>query len=41
VELGVAEVGVMAAVITAICLAASLVSIRTALRIDPQQALGG
>ena len=41
VELGAAEIGVMAAVITAICLAASLVSIRTALRIDPQQALGG
>ncbi|HEV7265799.1 MAG TPA: ABC transporter permease [Falsiroseomonas sp.] len=41
VELGPAEVGAMAGVIAAICLAASLVSIRTALRIDPQQALGG
>ena len=41
VELGPAEVGAMAGVIAAICLVASLVSIRTALRIDPQQALGG
>ncbi len=41
VELGPAEVGAMAGVIAAICLLASLVSIRTALRIDPQQALGG
>lgn len=41
VELGPAEIGAMAGVIAAICLVASLVSIRTALRIDPQQALGG
>ncbi|MGK7867589.1 ABC transporter permease [Falsiroseomonas sp. E2-1-a20] len=40
VELGPAEIAVMAGVIATICLAASLVSIRTALRIDPQQALG-
>jgi putative ABC transport system permease protein len=41
VELGPTEIGAMAGVIAAICLVASLVSIRTALRIDPQQALGG
>jgi putative ABC transport system permease protein len=41
VELGPAEIAVMAAVIGAICLAASLLSIRAALRIDAQQALGG
>ncbi|MCC7274662.1 MAG: ABC transporter permease [Alphaproteobacteria bacterium] len=41
VALGVAEVAVMAAVIAAICLLGSLLSIRAALRIEPQQALGG
>ncbi|WP_160123076.1 ABC transporter permease [Rhodovarius lipocyclicus] len=41
VELGVAEISVMAGVIAAICLLASLLSIRTALRVDAQQALGG
>lgn len=41
VALGVAEVAVMAADIAAICVPGSLVSIRAALRIEPQQALGG
>jgi len=41
VALGVAEVAVMAGVIGVICLLASLLSIRAALRIEPQQALGG
>jgi putative ABC transport system permease protein len=41
VELGVFEVVAMAAVTAVICLLASLLSIRAALRIDPQQALGG
>lgn len=41
VELGPTEVGAMAAVIGAICVLGSLVSIRAALRIEPQQALGG
>jgi putative ABC transport system permease protein len=41
VALGPAEVAVMAVVIALICLAGSLVSIRAALRIEPQQALGG
>ncbi len=41
VALGVAEVAVMAGVIAGICLLASLLSIRAALRIEPQQALGG
>lgn len=41
VALGPAEVAVMAAVIAVICLLGSLVSIRAALRIEPQQALGG
>ena len=41
VELGPAEVAAMAGVIGAICVLGSLVSIRAALRIEPQQALGG
>lgn len=41
VALGVAEVAAMAGVIGTICLLASLLSIRAALRIEPQQALGG
>ncbi|MBR0674889.1 ABC transporter permease [Roseomonas alkaliterrae] len=41
VALGPAEVAVMAGVIGAICVLGSLVSIRAALRIEPQQALGG
>lgn len=41
VELGPAEVAVMAGVISMICVLGSLVSIRAALRIEPQQALGG
>jgi len=41
VALGPAEVAVMAVVIAMICLLGSLVSIRAALRIEPQQALGG
>ncbi len=41
VALGPVEVAVMAVVIALICLAGSLVSIRAALRIEPQQALGG
>jgi len=41
VALGVAEVAVMAGVIGVICLLASLLSIRAALRIEPQAALGG
>ncbi len=41
VELGPGEIGAMAGVIGAICLVASLLSIRAALRIDAQQALGG
>ena len=41
VALGVAEVVAMAGVIGAICLLASVLSIRAALRIEPQQALGG
>ncbi len=41
VALGPAEVAGMAGVIAVICLLASLLSIRAALRIEPQQALGG
>ncbi|NKE46338.1 ABC transporter permease [Roseomonas frigidaquae] len=41
VALGPTEVAVMAAVIAVICMLGSLVSIRAALRIEPQQALGG
>lgn len=41
VELGPTEVIAMAGVIGLICLLGSLVSIRAALRIEPQQALGG
>lgn len=41
VALGVAEVAAMAGVIGLICLLASMLSIRAALRIEPQQALGG
>lgn len=41
VALGPAEVAAMAGVIGVICLLASLLSIRAALRIEPQQALGG
>ncbi|MBW6399606.1 ABC transporter permease [Roseomonas sp. HJA6] len=41
VELGPTEVLAMAGVIGLICLLGSLVSIRAALRIEPQQALGG
>ncbi len=41
VALGPAEVAVMAGVIGVICVLASLLSIRAALRIEPQQALGG
>jgi putative ABC transport system permease protein len=41
VALGPAEVAVMAGVIGAICVLGSLVSIRAALAIEPQQALGG
>lgn len=41
VALGVAEIAAMAGVIGAICLLASVLSIRAALRIEPQQALGG
>jgi putative ABC transport system permease protein len=41
VALGAAEVAAMAGVIGIICLLASLLSIRAALRIEPQQALGG
>lgn len=41
VALGVAEVAFMAGVIGVICLLSSLLSIRVALRIEPQQALGG
>jgi len=41
VALGPLEVAVMAGVIGVICLAGSLISIRAALRIEPQQALGG
>jgi putative ABC transport system permease protein len=41
VALGPAEVAAMAGVIALICLLASLLSIRAALRIEPQQALGG
>lgn len=41
VALGVAEIAVMAVVIGAICLLGSLLSIRAAMRIEPQQALGG
>ncbi len=41
VALGPAEVAVMAVVIGMICVLGSLVSIRAALRIEPQQALGG
>jgi len=41
VVLGPGEVAVMAGVIAVICLLGSLVSIRAALRIEPQQALGG
>ena len=41
VALGPAEVAFMAGVIAVICLLGSLLSIRAALRIEPQQALGG
>lgn len=41
VALGAAEVAFMAVVIATICLLSSLISIRVALRIEPQQALGG
>jgi putative ABC transport system permease protein len=41
VALGPTEVAVMAGVIATICMLGSLVSIRAALRIEPQQALGG
>ena len=41
VELGPAEVAAMAGIIGTICVLGSLVSIRAALRIEPQQALGG
>lgn len=41
VALGPAEVAAMAGVIAAICVLGSLLSIRTALRIEPAQALGG
>jgi putative ABC transport system permease protein len=41
VALGVVEVVAMAGVIALICLLASMLSIRAALRIEPQQALGG
>jgi putative ABC transport system permease protein len=41
VALGVVEVVAMAGVIGLICLLASMLSIRAALRIEPQQALGG
>jgi putative ABC transport system permease protein len=41
VALGPAEVAVTAGVIAMICVVGSLVSIRAALRIEPQQALGG
>ncbi|MGE0716833.1 MAG: ABC transporter permease [Alphaproteobacteria bacterium] len=41
VALGPVEVAAMAGVIGAICLLGSLLSIRAAMRIEPQQALGG
>jgi len=41
VALGLTEVAAMAGVIGAICLLSSILSIRVALRIEPQQALGG
>jgi len=41
VALGPEEIGVMAAVVAAICIRDSTASIRAALRIDPQAALGG
>jgi putative ABC transport system permease protein len=41
VALGPPEIAVMAGVIGAICLLGSLLSIHVALRIEPQQALGG
>jgi putative ABC transport system permease protein len=41
VVLGPAEVAAMAGVIATICIVGSLISIRAALRIEPQQALGG
>lgn len=41
VALGAAEVAAMAALIGTICLLGSLLSIRAAMRIEPQQALGG
>jgi putative ABC transport system permease protein len=41
VALGPAEVAAVAAVVGVICVVGSLVSIRAALRIEPQQALGG
>jgi putative ABC transport system permease protein len=41
VALGVAEIAVMAGVIAGICLVGSLLSIRAAMQIEPQQALGG
>ncbi|MCC7425333.1 MAG: ABC transporter permease [Alphaproteobacteria bacterium] len=40
VALGVAEVAIMAGIIGTICVLGSLLSIRAALRIEPQQALG-
>ncbi|WP_374449670.1 ABC transporter permease [Stella sp.] len=41
VALGIGEVAAMAGVIAGICVLGSLLSIRAALRIEPQQALGG
>ncbi|WP_372623017.1 ABC transporter permease [Falsiroseomonas sp.] len=41
VALGPAEIAVMAGVVGLICLLGSLLSIRAAMRIEPQQALGG
>lgn len=41
VALGPAEIAVMAGVIGTICVLGSVISIRAALRIEPQQALGG
>ena len=41
VALGPAEIAVMAGVIAGICLVGSLLSIRAAMQIEPQQALGG
>ena len=41
VALGPEEIGVMAAVVAAICILGSTASIRAGLRVDPQAALGG